>query len=62
MELSCTEWAKRFSAHLLTLREMKLPTAMDIAIEQFDERSDVSPEEAASAYVMEESARVGTQQ
>jgi hypothetical protein len=62
MELSCTEWMKRFSAHLLTLREMRLPTAMDIAIERFDEASDVSPEEAAAAYAMEEPARVSTRQ
>lgn len=55
MELSCTEWVRRFSAHLLTLREMKLPTAVDIAIERFDRTNDMPPEEAAAAYVaMEE--------
>jgi len=43
------------SAHLLTLRKMKLPTAVDIAIERFDKTSDMPPEEAAAAYVaMEE--------
>jgi len=53
--MSCTEWVKRFSAHLLTLRKMKLPTAVDIAIERFDKTSDMPPEEAAAAYVaMEE--------
>jgi hypothetical protein len=61
MGLSCTEWAKRFSSHLLTLREMKLPTAMDIAIEQFDEARDVSPEEAATAYAMQETTPVMTE-
>lgn len=55
MELSCTEWVRRFSAHLLTLREMRLPTAADIAIERFDKANDLPPEEAAAAYVaMEE--------
>jgi len=55
MKLSCTEWVRRFSAHLLTLREMKLPTAVDIAIERFDKTNDMPPEESAAAYVaMEE--------
>jgi len=30
---------------------MKLPTAVDIAIERFDKASDMPPEEAAAAYV-----------
>jgi hypothetical protein len=54
MELTCTEWVRRFSAHLLTLREMRLPTAVDIAIERFDKTPDMPPEEAAAAYVVME--------
>jgi hypothetical protein len=53
MELSRPEWCKRFSEHLLSIKEVREATSHDVADKQYTVANHLPPEEAARVYALD---------
>lgn len=53
MELSRPEWCRRFSEHLLTIKEVRQATSANVADKQYAVVNHLLPEEVARVYALD---------